>query len=61
MPESERTSIELNCFPLYSSANSEASTSSLKAMTTIERFGAISLRSSVNNAIAGIQTQEQRT
>ena len=61
MPESERTSIELNCFPLYSSANSEASTSSLKAMTTIERFGAISLRGSVSNVTARVQIQEQRT
>ena len=38
------TSIELNCFPLYASANSAASDAFLNLMTTIERFGAESLK-----------------
>ena len=38
------TSIELNCLPLYASANSAASDAFLNLMTTIERFGAESLR-----------------
>lgn len=36
--------MELNCLPLYASANSVASAASRNFMTTIDRLGALSLR-----------------